>query len=745
MAYPRKDRREQRITGVLSAVFLSIVGGAAVLYLLLRLLPSGGPNLPGAPPPPRPAEILSPPTPTPAPGVPVAQPTPSAAPTPIGPRPAVDDFAQRWVQAFQARRYADLYEMLSKKAKASIPRDKFVGRYDQVFGGVNVVEIKATLPPVRDPPPTVASVDARFDAHFRTGRYGEWDEHYTIPFVYEDNAWKVDWTPDLIFKDLAPDRSVRVFDDDPTRGNIVDKNGVPLAQQQRVPALGVIPGQLKDKAGTINALAQYLQIDPKVIQQKIDGAQAGWWVPLGVFPPDKRPELQAKFGNVPGVVLDEKDTRVYPQGEVAANVVGYTTPATADDLKTLSAKGYEGGEAVGRAGVEASMDDQLAGQPGGRLIIADPGGNTIRTISQKQAKQGQTVQLTIDVNVQKKVEAILGNQVGSMVLMDPRDNSVMAMVTYPRFDPNIFVFGISPDDWNKLNNDPRHVFLNRPTMASYPTGSIFKPITMIAGLERGGFNADTRIHCSPTWQLPGSNVVMKNWETIDRGMLSLPMGITTSCNPVWYTVGYKLWQTDPDLLASFAKQFGLGQPTGVGIAEVPGIVPSNEWKQKALGQPLYPGDVVNFAIGQGYFEATPLQMANVYTTIARRGELKTPLLISKVGPIQGSEPPKVFQAQTKGHIQASPNTWQLLKEGMLGASQNPIGTAYYAMSGYRIPVASKTGSAENENPDAHAWYAGYAPADNPQVVVIAMVEGGKMGGVVAAPLGRKAYEAILGQ
>src|SRR5581483_10380726 len=267
VAYPRKDRREQRITGVLSAVFLSIVGGAAVLYLLLRLLPSGGPNLPGAPPPPRPAEILSPPTPTPAPGVPVAQPTPSAAPTPIGPRPAVDDFAQRWVQAFQARRYADLYEMLSKKAKASIPRDKFVGRYDQVFGGVNVVEIKATLPPVRDPPPTVASVDARFDAHFRTGRYGEWDEHYTIPFVYEDNAWKVDWTPDLIFKDLAPDRSVRVFDDDPTRGNIVDKNGVPLAQQQRVPALGVIPGQLKDKAGTINALAQYLQIDPKVIQQ----------------------------------------------------------------------------------------------------------------------------------------------------------------------------------------------------------------------------------------------------------------------------------------------------------------------------------------------------------------------------------------------------------------------------------------------------------------------------------------------
>ena len=222
------------------------------------------------------------------------------------------------------------------------------------------------------------------------------------------------------------------------------------------------------------------------------------------------------------------------------------------------------------------------------------------------------------------------------------------------------------------------------------------------------------------------------------------MGITTSCNPVWYTVGYKLYTIDPDILSNFAKMFGLGQPTGVGIAEVPGILPTNEWKEKTYHQPLYPGDVVNNAIGQGYFEATPMQMANMYTTIARQGDLKNPILISKVGPTQGNEPPKVFQAQTKGHVEAKPQDWALLKEGMLGSSQNPIGTAYYAMNGYHIAVASKTGSAENEGPDAHAWYAGYAPADNPQVVVIAMVEGGQMGGVVAAPLGRKAYEAVLG-
>jgi penicillin-binding protein 2 len=225
--------------------------------------------------------------------------------------------------------------------------------------------------------------------------------------------------------------------------------------------------------------------------------------------------------------------------------------------------------------------------------------------------------------------------------------------------------------------------------------------------------------------------------------MSLAMGITTSCNPVWYTVGYKLYTIDPEILPNYAKSFGLGQPTGVGIDEVAGTVPDTEWKEKTYHQPLYPGDVVNFAIGQGYFEATPLQMANVYTTIARQGELKTPLLVKRV--IRPNKDPQEFVAQTKGHVQANASDWALLKQGMLGSSRDPLGTALYAMNGYRIPVASKTGSAENQGPDAHAWYGGYAPADQPQVVVIAMVEGGQMGGVVAAPLGRKAYEIVLGK
>src|SRR5262249_13341253 len=370
------------------------------------------------------------PTPTPIPPTPV----PTVAPTPAGPRPPVQPVAQKWAQTFEQRKYADLYPMLSAKAKAAVPQDKFVGRYNQVYSGSTIYEVKVTQQPQgRDPDRSVNKVDVPFGVHFKSGRFGEWDEKYTLPIIWEDNDWKIDWTPDLIFQGLAPNDAVRVFEDDPTRGNIVDKNGVPLATQQKVPTIGVIPGQLKDREGTIKALIDYLQVDPVPVRKKIDAAQPDWWVPLGVFPPDKREELQKKFGNVPGVVIDEKEMRVYPQGQSAAHIVGYTSPATDEDLKTLAARGYSGGEPVGRVGIEVSMDEALAGQKGGRLIIADDGGNTVRTIAERPAKPGNTVQLTIDMNVQKQVEAILGEKVGSIVLMDPRDNSVLAMASYPRF------------------------------------------------------------------------------------------------------------------------------------------------------------------------------------------------------------------------------------------------------------------------------------------------------------------------
>lgn len=747
MAYqkPQAKRREERVAGVLAGVFFALVGGAGLIYLLLRLLSFGGPNLPGVPPqlePPALQALSGTPTRTAVPATPV----PTPAPTPAGPRPALQPVAQRWVQGFQDRRYDDLYEMLSARAKASIAKDKFVSRYDQIMTGATVAAIKTNLPPVRDPDKTVNRVDVKFDARLTTGRFGDIDEHYAIPITWEANDWRVDWTPDLIFQGLAPDRTVRVFEEDPPRGAIVDRNGQPMAVEQKVPTVGVIPGQLKDKEAAIRDLSNYLQIDPKGMRAKIDAAQPDWWIPLAIFPPSKREELNQKLGSYPGVVLDEKEERFYPQGASAAHIVGYTSPADAEDLKKLANRGYSGGEPVGRMGVEASMDEALSGQRGGRLIISDDGGNTVRTIAERPARPGSTVQLTIDMNVQKQAEAILADKLGSIVLMDPRDNSIIAMATNPRFDPNIFVFGISAEDWKKMSGDPRKVFLNRPAEAAYPSGSIFKPVTFVAGVERGGFSPDTQIDCVPAWRLPGSNIIMKNWQNTPQGKMDLRMGITTSCNPVWYTVGYKLWQTDPDLLATFAQQFGLGKPTGVGaIDEVAGIVVSSEWKKKALGEPIYPGDVVNFAIGQGYFQATPLQMANMYTTIARGGELRTPLLVSKIGPTQGNEPPKQLQAQVKGRVQASASTWAALREGMKGVTMTPRGTGWYAFQGYRIPTAGKTGSAENEGPDAHAWFAGYAPADDPRVVVIVMLEGGKLGGQFAAPLGRQAFEATLGK
>jgi penicillin-binding protein 2 len=741
------QRTQSGRSSTVLAVVMAFIGFGAVLFLIARLglLPAG---LLGARPPgvviPIGSTLTPTPVPrTPAPGATVAPPTATLIPTPSGPRPSITEPLGAWTKAWQEARYQDMYKMVSAAARQAIPEDKFVARYKGIMEGATVNKLEITAARVTEPDRTTTKVDVPFTVKMSTARLGDITEQNVLPIIWEENGWKVDWTPALIFKDLTADRRVEMVNADSKRGQIVDRNGAPLATTGKRATLGVVPGKLQNLDQVVGDLAQVSGLDAAAIKTKIQAAQPEWYVPIKDFPQEKKAELNAKFSKQPGVLLEDKSIRTYPLGESASNIIGFASPLVGDDLKQLSKKGYSEGDLVGRTGVEAGWEEQLAGVRGGRLSIVDQNGETVRVVAERQAEDGATVQLTIDLNIQKQVEAILPQRPSSMVIMDPRDNSVVAMATWPRFDPNGFILGFDDATWKRLNSDPNKPFQNRPTQSTYPTGSIFKPITMIAGLERGGFTAASRIHCAPAWQLPGSNIIMKNWETVDRGPMSLAMGITTSCNPVWYEVGFKLYNIDPEILPTFARQFGLGQPTGVGIDEVPGTVPTTEWKEKTYGQPLYPGDVVNLAIGQGYFQATPLQMANVYTTIARQGELKTPLLVKRLA--RPNKDPQEFTAQPKGRIQASANSWALLKEGMLGSTQNPLGTALYAMNGYRIPVASKTGSAENEGPDAHAWYGGYGPVDQPQVAIIAMVEGGQMGGVVAAPLARKAYEITLGK
>jgi penicillin-binding protein 2 len=341
-------------------------------------------------------------------------------------------------------------------------------------------------------------------------------------------------------------------------------------------------------------------------------------------------------------------------------------------------------------------------------------------IAQKAAVPGEDVQTSLDAAIQNQSATALGDKTGSVVVMNPADNSILALLSRPGFDSNQFVIGVDDATWERLNG-PERPLVFRATESTYPTGSIFKVVSMAAALEQGAFRPADTFDCGLDWNgLPG--VTLHNWTA--QGTLSLTRALTASCNPAFYEVGRKLDSIDPTILPSYARRFGLGSPTGLaGLHESAGVVPDPAWKQHDIGQAWSTGDSVNLAIGQGYLLATPLQMANAYAALAHGDRLLTPRLVSG-----GDE---------RGGLDLQPSTRAAILDGMKGVTSTALGTAYYAFKDEKLPIAAKTGSAENENPDAHAWFVGFTPPDKPRLLVLVMVEGGQHGGTVAAPVGRQ--------
>ena len=280
--------------------------------------------------------------------------------------------------------------------------------------------------------------------------------------------------------------------------------------------------------------------------------------------------------------------------------------------------------------------------------------------------------------------------------------------------------------------------LDRPAVGAYATGSIFKIIPYTAAIEKLGYGAYQMTPCPGAWTIPNSNITLHDLLPQGHGTLPFPETLTQSCNVPFYQIGYNLNQVDPNFLPSWARLFGLGQTPGtIGLVETAGTMPDPKWKQEVVGQPWVPGDAVELAIGQGYLQASPLQMANAYSTLANRGVLRTPLLVRKITTLDG-QVVRAFAAEEKGRVPLRDTTLQSIYDGLSKTGSDPHGTAYYAFSTFKnATLMSKTGSAQNEDPSAHAWFAGWAPATNPEYLVIVMIEGGRAGGTVAAPKARQ--------
>jgi penicillin-binding protein 2 len=643
-------------------------------------------------------------------------PAPTATPVPQRP----EDTATAFFTAWQQGQYSAMYDLLSAEAQAATSRDLFLRRYTNIHDGIG--EIKLTIVPTNAATGADAgSAQVPFQATHTLAVFGDVTDTNTLSLVQKQGVWKVAWQPGLIFAGLTASSMVRVIPDVPTRGRILDRSEKPLADNGSILSVGVVPGEIKDEPALLKGLSDALGMPPETIKQRFQGGQPTWFMPITQRPEPDRADLEKSIGALPGVALQDQPARVYPLGPAAAHVVGYVGHPTADELHQGGSAGLGESDWIGRSGIEAWGEEQLAGKKGGTIQIVDTGSRVLRTIVQKAAVPGKDVKLNIDAAIQTAATQALGDKMGSVVVMDPRDNSLLALASLPSFDPNRFVIGLSDAQWQELNGAD-HPLVLRAAESAYPTGSIFKVITMAAGMEQGGFKVSNTFNCGLDWAgLPG--VTLHNWQA--QGTLGLTEALTESCNPAFYEIGLRLDQLDSAILPTFSRTFGLGQSTRtVGVHDVAGTVPDPTWKQQQLRESWTAGDTVNLAIGQGYLLATPLQMANAYAALGRGGELLAPELIADQ------------DRQTLGSLNLSSATLSAILDGMKRVTSTAKGTAYYAFRDEKLPIAAKTGSAENENPDAHAWFVGFTPPDKPSLLVLVMVEGGQHGGTVAAPVAR---------
>jgi len=556
----------------------------------------------------------------------------------------------------------------------------------------------------------------------------------------------------------------------------------------------------------VGRLAGVLGVTATEIQKRIDDPRASPFAPVPIatgIPPDVRTYLEEREIDFPGVKVERTAVRAYPSGPVAANLIGYVSEINADELKTREKDGYRQGDLIGKDGVEQTFEDVLRGTPRKLKVEVDSQGRVVRTIVDRKAVAGKDVKLTLDVDIQRVAEQSLAQGMdgarglrdqnekqrfatyragaGAVVALDPNDGSVVAMASNPTYDPRQFAAGITPEEFQQLNRpESNFPLVNRATQGLYAPGSTFKLFTAIAGLQTG--QVDPNAGFSDQGCLDIGNEQRCNAGKTPHGTVNLPSALTVSSDTYFYNVGRNMWQHYNDWLKNkngdkataddeigkgyaiqdTAKKYGFDRPTGVGLRdEAGGRVPDQLWKEKFnQNEPdprqkrerslWLPGDNVSLAVGQGDLLVTPLQLASGYAAFANGGTLFTPRLASAVlEPGTGLDQPQPvirdLPPQPVGSTGLTPQNRQIIMDGLVGATTNGDGTAYAAFRGIGGPtVAGKTGTAQSTGKQDTSLFVGISPPDQPQYVVMAVIEEGGFGASVAAPVVARVFEGING-
>jgi penicillin-binding protein 2 len=536
------------------------------------------------------------------------------------------------------------------------------------------------------------------------------------------------------------------------RGAILDRNGKVLVSNTPSFSVAVIPQDVKDKELLIDNLARYLNLDRKEIEEKwTKGQGRAKYYPLVVASGISRDQMEFLEENrlaLPGVNIEMKPIRAYGNGVLAAHLLGYLAEISEDELGSERYKDYNAGDYTGKSGIEKSWEAYLHGTDGGRQIEVDARGRFLRTVEDSGSSVGNTVVLTIDLEMQKVVEQALGDRAGAAVAMDVNNGEILAFASSPDFDPSLFTGRMPPEKWKQYLEDVRHPLENKALKGMYPPGSTFKIITAIAGLEEGLIDQHSAVDCPGYYKF--GNATFKCWEKKGHGHVELRRALRESCDVYFYKLAERL---GVDRIAAYAKRFGLGSPLGIGLDnEKAGVIPTQEWKLKRFGKKWFQGETLSVGIGQGYVLTTPVQLASMIATVANEGTVYQPHLVKRIVDMEGKSL-KEFPPQILRTTGLKPETYRLVKEGLFAVVNEPHGTGGMARLS-EVKVAGKTGSSQvvklrdskGGTPYQfrdHALFVAFAPYEKPEIAVAVIVEHGEHGGSAAAPVAGRVLRAYF--
>ena len=564
------------------------------------------------------------------------------------------------------------------------------------------------------------------------------------------------------YQTLAESNRIAIVPIVPNRGVMTDRNGVVLAQSYSAYTLEVTPSRVKNLDETIDGLATLVEVqarDRKRFKRLLEESKNFESLPLRTRLSD---EEVARFAvnryRFPGVEIKARLFRQYPFGEVASHVTGYISRINDKDVERIDAwdetANYKGSDYIGKVGVELAYERDLHGTTGWEEVEVDAGGRAVRTLSRTPPISGNNLKLALDIRLQQAAEQAFGDRRGALVAIEPATGDVLAFVSKPGFDPNLFVDGIDPTNWELLNESPDKPLLNRPLRGAYPPGSTIKPFLALAALTSGKRTAAQTIFDPGFYQIAGAAHRFRDDKPGGHGYVDMFKSIVVSCDTYYYMLA---GETDIDDTHAFLSQFSFGRKTGIDVeGELLGVLPSRAWKRERFKDKWYLGDSISAGIGQGYNAFTPVQQAQAIAIIANDGVALAPHLVKSIENVKDGTVRQIALQPTRA-LHVKPEHLAVIKNALVGVPRE--GTSAQAFVGTKYVSAGKTGTSQvyslkgekyskqvDERLRDHAWYIAYAPADQPRIAIAVLVENGGFGAQAAAPIARAMFDYyLLGQ